>query len=739
MKKRIISVMLGTTIGMMSLTGCWGMSVKTVNVEIDGTTMDLETPAQIVDGRTLVPMRDIFEEIGALVKWDGENQIVYARKGSKTVKITINSNQMEIDTGKTDDNGNPIVEIVTLDTPAQIISGKTMVPTRAVTEAFNYDVSWEQATQTVVITSKSHNDDLWKENKGEINLDTMTFTGSGVEIKDNQITVTQGGDYTVTGTVSDGNITVNTQDRVKLRLNNADITTSNGPCIYVENADKFFITVSENTSNSLTAVNSQKGAIYSKDNMEIKGKGQLAINSQAGHGIKASDNLTIEEGIIEIKASQDGINVNDTFKITGGTLNLTCKGDGIASDSIVQIEGGKVNVTTTAEPVQSGTDYEFEASSKGIKAAWMLYVTGGDIAVNSADHGIHCSDVIEVKGGNIVVSSEYGKGISAHGNLTIDGSDTVIDIQKSTEGIESKNICTINDGTISVVATDDGINATGGNAGIGGNMGNRPENNQQPPDGFNGEKPEGVNAPPEFDENMTPPDFNGDMTPSENGDNNQPPQFNGDMTPPEKNNMQRPGRGHNMNEENGDKHFENKGFNKNMTDRNNDSRFKDCLIINGGNIDIYAQDDCLDSNGNLTINGGIIKATRTNGEFLGNFAVLDAEGKVTLSENAQLVFAAAGGVQGNLDIPQNNITLYCTDSHTQSDTITVKDEDGNVVYTYSPKGSYNAVLIASSELQLGKTYSVTVGSESYNVEVDEQSIVVGESKNNQNFHNNRMR
>jgi hypothetical protein len=115
-----------------------------------------------------------------------------------------------------------------------------------------------------------------------------------------------------------------------------------------------------------------------------------------------------------------------------------------------------------------GFDNDISTSgNKGIKAGTDLIITNGTINVTSNGHAIHSSGTGEINGGAITISSESGKGISVHGNLTIgDTEDTSsspeITINKATEGIESKAVMTINSGDINITyANDDGLN-TGG-------------------------------------------------------------------------------------------------------------------------------------------------------------------------------------------------------------------------------------------------------------------------------------
>lgn len=747
--KKILSVILVCCLAASLLIGATNVSADEITVELDGNPIEFDVNPEIIDGRTMVPLRKIFEEIGALVKWDNDTQTVSARKNKKTIKLSIDSADLQIDKGDTDEEGNPIYETVTLEVPAQIISGRTLVPARAISESFGLDVDWDGDNKKVIITSEQDEDESWKDNVGSINLDSMTYEGEGVEITNNQIKITQGGDFTIRGTLSDGNITISTKEKVKIRLSGAKITSSENPCIFVEDADKAYITLTDGIENHLIAENSDDGAIYSKENLEIKGDGSLDIESKAGHGIKASDNLNIENGIITINATSDGIHINDTFKMTGGTVNITSVNDGIDCESIVNISAGKINIETNATPIENTqtttetteelprrgmwemdeADVEFEKSTKGINAEWMMVISGGEIIVNSASHAIHCQDEIEITGGKFTLSSKYDKGISAHGNLTVSGADTVIDVTKSTEGIESKKVMTINGGSINVVSTDDALNATGGKSGAmpgmgqgGGmreNMGGmmRPENitnsdgTQIPemPTGNRGnrwnrqmqmqggEMPEGVNIP-----------MKGEIPPMpQNGEfpmrGERPAIPEGQM--PDETMMQRPQMGGNMG-----------GMGRNM---------KNCLIINGGYLELCGSDDCIDANGNMIINGGTIKATNSTGSFTGNFGVLDADGQTTIGENANIILASGSGNERGLKLTQNTIIVYCENQHTAKEKIMVSDDNGNVIYEYAPEGNFKAALIASNNIKTGEKYLIKIGDESFETEITGQSTVVG--------------
>ena len=112
-------------------------------VIVNGKTQALDQPPILENGRILMPLRTIFEALGAEVDWDQTTQTVTAIKDDITIKLTIGSETLL----KNDQN-------IKLDVPAQIVNGRVLVPTRAVSESLEAEVKWEQSTQTVSINQK---------------------------------------------------------------------------------------------------------------------------------------------------------------------------------------------------------------------------------------------------------------------------------------------------------------------------------------------------------------------------------------------------------------------------------------------------------------------------------------------------------------------------------------------------------------------------------------------------------
>jgi hypothetical protein len=112
-----------------------------IKVLVNGTAVIFDQPPIIQNGRTLVPLRVIFEALGATVNWNQSTQTVTAVRDDTIVSLTIGSNTLNR-------NGEQVI----LDVPAQLVGGRTLVPARAVAESFGASVDWDAGTRTVMIT-----------------------------------------------------------------------------------------------------------------------------------------------------------------------------------------------------------------------------------------------------------------------------------------------------------------------------------------------------------------------------------------------------------------------------------------------------------------------------------------------------------------------------------------------------------------------------------------------------------
>jgi hypothetical protein len=117
-------------------------SDETIKVSLNGVFLSFEQPPVNQNGSILVPMRAIFEAMGARVSWEGTAKRVTGTKGSTSIELVIGSKTAKI-------NGKEAALAV----PASIINGSTMVPVRFISESLGAGVEWQTDTHTVVITN----------------------------------------------------------------------------------------------------------------------------------------------------------------------------------------------------------------------------------------------------------------------------------------------------------------------------------------------------------------------------------------------------------------------------------------------------------------------------------------------------------------------------------------------------------------------------------------------------------
>ncbi|MBQ9704348.1 MAG: carbohydrate-binding domain-containing protein [Clostridia bacterium] len=323
---------------------------------------------------------------------------------------------------------------------------------------------------------------------------------NSVEIYSDGIKITNEGTYILSGTGNNMLITVDApESKVQLVLDNLTLNNTQGPVIYIKSGKKVFITLADGSENTLSDGTGYDytddgsvldGAIFSKADLTINGKGKLTVKGNYKHGIVSKDDLIIVNAALDISALSCAVNGKDCVKIKDAALTLSAGTDGIRSDNeedvsrgFVYIEGGDFLISSGSDGIQAHTllkiaDGDFKITSgqadlsdsgKCLKSNTDINILGGVYEISGKDDGVHANGSIAISKGDFTIRTN-DDGIHADKDLEISGGK--INIVYSYEGLEAQRIL-INGGNISILATDDGMNAAGGNdsSGMGGPFG----------------------------------------------------------------------------------------------------------------------------------------------------------------------------------------------------------------------------------------------------------------------------
>lgn len=266
--------------------------------------------------------------------------------------------------------------------------------------------------------------------------------GAGVTVSGDTVTITAGGSYRVTGWLTNGQIVVNApEEKVVLALDGVSITCENSAAIYVIEAKKVIFSLVSGSENALASTgeyiqtddNTVDAAIFSKDDLTLKGSGALTVSSETGHGIVSKDELKIKSGTLTVAAAKKGMAANDLVEITGGDITIASGKHGIHCDEALTVSHGTVNITKSFEGLEaktieiSGGDISIAASDDGLNATDSASGTEADGwgwgfgGMDEAQEGVY----ILISGGKLTVNAS-GDGIDSNGDLTITGGEVYI-------------------------------------------------------------------------------------------------------------------------------------------------------------------------------------------------------------------------------------------------------------------------------------------------------------------------
>ena len=462
---------------------------------------------------------------------------------------------------------------------------------------------------------------------------SVAETTGELEVGDGYIKIENGGDYVLSGDYN-GQIIVESEENVHLILSGVAIYNAMAP-IYVKSAKNVCITLAAGTMNTISdsseytyedGEDEPAAAVYSKDDLTINGDGELTVNANYDKGIHCKDDLKIISGKIEVNSVGDAIKGKDCLLIKDGEIDITTGVDGLKSNNDANEEKGYV------------------------------IIEDGKINISAGDDAVHAESWLIVYGGEINITECY-------------------------EGLEGKKV-EIYGGDISIVSSDDAINAASGSSG---------DTDFTIPDRDFSE--EDRQTPPEM------PDSDGTRPEMPRGDFSQ-----GDgQTPPDK---------LDSNSTDDNTKFDKRGFGKGGFGGGGNGGFNETveegvyIRICGGNITLCAGNDVLDSNGTLEITGGTITVNNPNLAVYGEpDCIIDVNGTASASGGTFIAYTkGASSASQVFTVP--SVTASVTESGAS---ITVKDGDGQTVIEIPSAERCSTLYIASDKLTSGETYTVTIG------------------------------
>ena len=631
---------------------------------------------------------------------------------------------------------------------ALFINGESLGITKIV------DEDADQNSDTEYFTSKDQDGDWDSSEATVITLkgNEAVISGNGAYTSDGNVVITNAGYYVVSGSLTDGYLSVDAYDssKVFIRLDGVEINCSDDACIRVDKADKVFLTLAEGSHNTLNSGSTYSdqalsdgtdGTIFAHDDLTINGSGSLTVNAAYRHGIAANDDLVITGGTITVTAAADAIHANDSLRIKEASITVDAGDDGLVTSNekengYLYIESGTINVT---------------AADDGIHTTREITLAGGDITVSAGNDGIHSDTSIYIRNGTLLIDKCY-------------------------EGIEAL-IIDVSGGDITIYPTDDGFNANGnsdsqiGAGGMGGGMGrgkgdrggmHGPQDTGSgastgdmptPPDMNSTTSAGNMPAPPDMDSttsagNMpTPPDTDseastGDMpTPSDmnsnvNSDmNSQMSSDRNSQMSSDRNSQMSSDRNSqmssDMNSQMSSGMNSGDGNSKSSTAANDEETY---ISISGGTIRIINEAgndaDGLDSNGDIFISGGSIYVSLQGS---GSNSAVDfgsESGGVAEISGGTIIACGASSMAEAFDSSSTQASiLYNTSTVAEAGTtLSIKDTEGDILLSWEVPCSFSSALVSCPQLETGGTYTVSIGDDTEEITLEEISASYGDAQ-----------
>ena len=536
----------------------------------------------------------------------------------------------------------------------------------------------------------------------------------GVVIDGQMVTITAEGTYIFSGTLSEGQIVVDADNaKVQIVFDNVDITCASSAAVYVKSAEKVFVTLAEGSQNTLRNTdeyvaiddNNIDAVIFAKSDLTLNGTGSLTIISAEGHGIVSKDDLKIIGGTYDITAAGHALSGKDSVRIADGTFILTAEKDGIHAENADDEEKG------------------------------YIYIADGDFTITSDGDGMDASNIVQIEDGTLDITAGGGAANSLKTHESDVPGGPGGGMPQNGEKLDGESMPQMGE-------KPDGENMT--------EMGKRPDGTTPP------EKPSQTDQSDTADETAAPDNATDHQSSSAETTEDTTTDESGTSTKGIKagGGMYLKGGTYQIDSADDSIHS-----NANITiadgtytlaTGDDGVHADDALIVNGGTItvtesyeglegltvtindgtiDITARDDGIntagekmelnggyihilaggdgvDSNGDLTINGGEIYIDGPSDN--GNSAIDYGDRSSAYVNGGTLVAIGSSGMAEVMsDSSKQKVLMVKLGEQMEAGNVVLTDSEGNVIVSYTALKTYDCVIISTAEVESGATYTLT--------------------------------
>ena len=570
-------------------------------------------------------------------------------------------------------NGNTIQEdTLAAETTQSSEATNSQVPSIAEVVSYDEDDYYSAWENTVAATI-------------QLNKDQISYEGTGVKVEGSKLTIEKSGTYVLSGTLADGNITVNAEDKgtVRLVLNGVDISCNTSAPIYVKQAGKVVLSLEEGTTNRFTdgenyvledtSSDEPNAAIFSKDDLTINGKGSLEVVANYNNAITSKDTLKLMEGTLQVVAADDGIMGKDAVIVKTGDIQITAEGDGIKTTNdtdetkgFVAIEDGSFNIAAGADGIQATTNIYIEEGNYTIQTGGgsanavkkqnetMGHMGRGQANTNATSEVVNTTQTTTTT--EATEESTSHKGIKGSKAIYMSGGTFILDT--ADDSIHSNDTAVISGGEISITSGDDGIHA----------------DTQLDIEGGTINITKSYEALESSEINIKAGEIN--AVASDDGIN--------------------VAGGNDTSTANG-------GFGQDQFTHTENGK----LTISGGTIFVDASGDGLDANGSIEMSGGTVIV---NGPTNDGNGALDYDSSFNITGGVFVAAGSAGMAQApSSSSTQASIAMTYSANKEAGEIIHLADSNGNAILTFAPTKAYRSVIISTPDIKTGESYSFYAG------------------------------